>query len=71
MNAAAFLAQSFHAHGVASAPRPTGVEPMELTPYRLPDGTIVQVDASAAKDARVIGFTLQGGQIVSAERIEP
>jgi len=37
-----------------------------MVPYRLPDGRVVQVDASAAKDARVIGFTLVGGEIVDA-----
>lgn len=42
---------------------------MELTPYRLPDGRIVQVDASAAKDARMIGFTLADGTIVDAIQV--
>lgn len=43
---------------------------MEYTDYRLPDGRIVPVDASAAKGARFIGFTLTGGKIVTAERVD-
>jgi hypothetical protein len=40
-----------------------------LTPYRLPDGRIVPVDASAAKGAAAIDFTLEDGQIVQATRV--
>lgn len=43
---------------------------MEMTFYRLPDGRVVPVDATAAKDAPVIGFTLKGGQVVEAVRLE-
>ncbi len=39
---------------------------MTFTLYRLPDGTVVPVDSTAAKNAPVIGFTLAGGQIVDA-----
>ena len=39
---------------------------MKTTPYRLPDGRIVQVDATAAKDAIYIDYQLSGGQIVTA-----
>jgi len=34
--------------------------------YRLPSGEVVRCDASATKGARVIDFTLKGGQIVQA-----
>ena len=37
--------------------------------YRLPDGTVVPVDASAAKGAPTIGFTLKGGEVVTATRV--
>lgn len=43
--------------------------PRPMVPYRLPDGTIVQVDDSAAKGARVIDFSLGGGAIVKATRV--
>jgi hypothetical protein len=72
MNAVAFLSQSFH----ASAERPsapaaaTGPDARELAPYRLPDGTVVRVDATAAKGAAAISFTLAGGRIVTAERLD-
>jgi hypothetical protein len=33
-----------------------------MTSYQLPDGRIVQVDATAAKDAAVIGFELKRGE---------
>jgi len=39
---------------------------MQFAPYRLPDGRVVMVDASAAKDARIIDFTLANGQITRA-----
>ncbi len=42
---------------------------MDFTDYRLPDGRIVPVDSTAAKDADVIGFTLKGGQVVPATRV--
>lgn len=45
------------------APKPDG---RTFCAYRLPDGRIVDVDASAAKDARVIQFTLADGTIVDA-----
>jgi hypothetical protein len=34
---------------------------MKTTPYRLPDGRIVQVDSTAAKDAIYIDYQLSGG----------
>lgn len=34
--------------------------------YRLPDGRVVPVDATASKGAPAIGFTLVGGRIVTA-----
>lgn len=37
-----------------------------MVPYRLAGGRIVQVDASAAKGARVIDFTLEDGRVVDA-----
>lgn len=40
-----------------------------MASYRLPDGTIVQVDDSAAKGAKEIAYTLPGGVIVIASRI--
>ncbi len=43
---------------------------MDFTTYRLPDGRLVRVDASAAKGALIIGFTLQGGQVVEAVRVD-
>ncbi len=43
---------------------------MEFTNYRLPDGRIVPVDATAAKGALVIGFTLKGGRVVDAIRAD-
>ena len=36
--------------------------------YRLPDGRVVAVDATAAKNAPTITFTLESGQIVDAIR---
>lgn len=39
-----------------------------LVDYRLPDGTIVRVDDSAAKGEPSIDFTLRGGTIVKAVR---
>jgi len=41
------------------------------TPYVLPDGRIVAVDTSAARDAQSITYTLQGGEIVTAVRALP
>lgn len=43
---------------------------MATIDYRLPDGRIVAVDASAAHDARWIDYTLADGRIVPAERVE-
>jgi len=43
---------------------------MEFIDYVLPDGTTVPVDATAAKHASVIGFTLKGGRIVNAHRAD-
>lgn len=40
-----------------------------MVPYRLPDGTVVQVDDSAAKGLPFIDFTLEAGLIVQAERV--
>lgn len=40
-----------------------------MADYRLPDGTIVRVDDTAAKGALVIDFTLAGGRIVQAVRV--
>lgn len=37
--------------------------------YRLPDGRIVAVDATAAKGEPVIGFTLADGRIVDARLV--
>lgn len=37
--------------------------------YQLPDGRIVAVDATAAKGERQIGFTLVGGEIVTATKV--
>ncbi len=39
---------------------------LHLSPYTLPDGSIVLVDATAAKDARMIDYTLADGSIVTA-----
>jgi len=44
---------------------------MEMTPYRLPSGEVVMVDATAAKGAATIGFTLKGGEVVEATLWEP
>jgi hypothetical protein len=72
MNAVAFLSQSFH----TSAERPsapaaaTRPEARELAPYRLPDGTVVHVDATAVKGARSFEFQLKDGRMVTAERID-
>jgi len=41
---------------------------MTLTPYQLPDGRIVMIDASASKGALIISFTLADGRIVDAIR---
>lgn len=37
--------------------------------YRLPDGRIVLVDTSAARDARLIDYTLADGSIVIARQV--
>lgn len=37
--------------------------------YRLPSGEIVRVDATAAKGAQTMGFTLADGSIVQVERV--
>lgn len=39
---------------------------MDFDTYRLPDGRIVPVDASASKGLPTIGFTLKGGKVVDA-----
>lgn len=39
--------------------------------YRLPDGTLVAVDDTAAKGASIIDYTLRGGKIVLAIRVNP
>lgn len=44
---------------------------MKFTDYKLPDGRIVRVDASAAKDARVIDYQLASGAIVVAIQVKP
>jgi hypothetical protein len=44
---------------------------MPFQAYRLPSGQIVDVDATAAKGARIIDFTLAGGEIVQAVRLQP
>lgn len=41
-----------------------------FTDYRLPDGRIVPVDATAAKLEPIIGFQLKGGVIVDAIRAD-
>lgn len=41
-------------------------ELMTFEMYRLPDGRVVPVDATASKGARTIGFTLTGGEVVTA-----
>lgn len=45
--------------------------PRPLWPYVLPDLTVVQVDDSAAKGALTIDYTLLGGRIVEAARMQP
>lgn len=40
---------------------------MDFELYRLPDGRIIPVDATASKGAKVIGFTEKGGRVVDAE----
>ena len=42
---------------------------MDTTDYRLPDGRIVAVDATAAKMAALIDFQLTDGTIVQAVRV--
>lgn len=42
---------------------------MDFEMYRLPDGRVVPVDASASKGAATIGFTLKGGRIVTAVHV--
>lgn len=43
---------------------------MPFQAYRLPNGQLVDVDATAAKGAPVIDYTLKGGQIVKATRAQ-
>lgn len=49
---------------------------MDITTYRLPDGRLVPVDATAAKGALVIGFELKAvppalrGRVVDAIRVD-
>lgn len=38
--------------------------------YRLPDGRVVSVDATASKSRPTIGFTLPGGEIVQAQWVD-
>jgi len=40
-----------------------------LVPYALPNGEIVKVDNSAAKNAMIIDYTLRGGKIVQALKV--
>ena len=40
-----------------------------MVPYALSDGSTVLVDASAAKGASVIDYTLKGGRIVQATKV--
>lgn len=44
-------------------------ESRDLAPYQLPDGRLVLVDASAAKGAPLIDFTLADGSIVPASAV--
>ncbi len=76
LNAAAwFNASSFHGNVTDEGRRwfpgteGTHYAGVPLADYRLPDGSIVRVDDSAAKGATVIDFTLQGGAIVQAVRV--
>lgn len=39
--------------------------------YRLPDGRVVPVYATASKGWTTIGFTLAGGEIVDAVKVDP
>ena len=43
---------------------------MDFTRYQLPSGEIVDVDATAAKGQLFIGFTLKGGRVVTAKRVQ-
>jgi hypothetical protein len=44
---------------------------MRFDYYRLPDGRVVPVDATASKAAKTIGFTEIGGRIVTATLVSP
>lgn len=43
---------------------------MTFETYRLPSGEIVRIDSELARGAAVIDFTLKGGSIVQAARVE-
>lgn len=43
----------------------------DLTPYRLPDGRIVWIREDVARGALLIDFTLKGGTVVYALRLNP
>ena len=44
---------------------------MTFENYRLPDGRIVRVDATASKGAATITYELARGNIVTATRVDP
>lgn len=50
---------------------PTPTDKPAFIRYQLPDGSIVPCDASATKGAAIIDFTLKGGRIVQAVRVDP
>jgi hypothetical protein len=43
---------------------------MDFELYRLPNGRIIRVDATASKGAKVIGFTEVGGRVVDATLVD-
>lgn len=43
---------------------------MEMSAFRLPDGRIVQIDESTVRGSDVCSFTLEGGAIVEAVRVQ-
>ncbi len=40
-----------------------------LVYYQIPNGSVIRVDDSAAKGAPTIGYTMQGGEVVTATRV--
>jgi len=58
--------------GTASAIGRTSYEEVsrKVTDYRLPDGRIVGILEDVARGARWVSFTLIGGRVVMAERME-